>query len=94
MKPSRVSFTKRGLKDEAKCPKHVKAALLDWIVAVETIGLINARKIPGYHDEPLKGDREGQRSARLNRLWRVIYTEIENATLVIVRIEEVIPHAY
>ena len=41
--------------------------------AVATFGLEEIRKIPGYHDEPLRGDRKGQRSIRLSRLWRAIY---------------------
>ena len=29
--------------------------------------------VPGYHDEPLKGHRAGQRSIRLSRAYRAIY---------------------
>ncbi len=36
-------------------------------------GLSEVRKIPGYHDEPLKGKRKGQRSIRLNIAYRAIY---------------------
>ncbi len=37
------------------------------------IGLSEVRKVPGYHDEPLKGQRKGQRSIRLSRSYRAIY---------------------
>lgn len=30
-------------------------------------------RIPGFHDEPLQGRRDGQRSIRLNRAYRIIY---------------------
>lgn len=56
--------------------------------------MLQVRKIPGYHDEPLHGDRRGQRSVRLGRQWRAVYTESESAELIIVMVEEVTPHAY
>jgi plasmid maintenance system killer protein len=31
------------------------------------------RQFPGFHDEQLKGLRNGQRSSRLNQQYRVIY---------------------
>jgi hypothetical protein len=33
-----------------------------WVDDVEERGLEEVRKIPGWHDEPLKGERKGQRS--------------------------------
>lgn len=47
----------------------------------------------GYHDEPLKGDRIGQRSIRLSRAYRAIY-EIRGDTAAFVSIEEVGKHRY
>jgi proteic killer suppression protein len=76
-----------------KVPKHVVKKLLDWVMLVEEEGLSEARKVPGYHDEPLKGPRRHQRSIRLSRQWRAIYT-LRGDALEIVRIEEVTPHAY
>jgi proteic killer suppression protein len=52
------------------------------------------RKIPGYHDEPLKWDRKGQRSIRLSRLWRAIYVIARDGTVEFVSVEEVTPHKY
>ncbi len=40
------------------------------------------------------GERKGQRSVRLTRLWRVIHREVETNVFVVVKVEAVIPHAY
>jgi proteic killer suppression protein len=47
------------------------------------------RKVPGYHDEPLKGER----SIRLTRAYRAIY-EIKQDTARFVSVEEVSKHEY
>ena len=57
-------------------PRHIKESLRNWVVTVERIGLIDARKLPGLHDEPLLGSRKNQRSIRLSRAYRGIYVEI------------------
>ena len=49
--------------------------------------------MPGYHDEPLKGRRAGQRSIRLSRAYRAIY-EIKEDTAKFVSVEEVSKHEY
>ena len=76
-----------------KIPLPIRKKLFTWVAAVEERGLNEMRKIPGYHDEPLKGDRQGQRSIRLNRQWRAIY-RIINKKIEFVFIEEVTPHDY
>ena len=76
-----------------KIPLPIRKKLFTWVAAVEERGLNEVRKIPGYHDEPLKGDRQGQRSIRLNRQWRAIYRVI-NKKIEFVIIEEVTPHDY
>ena len=76
-----------------KVPSPIKKKLFTWVVAVEERGLNEVRKIPGYHDEPLKGNRQGQRSIRLNKQWRAIY-RIINKKIEFVLIEEVTPHDY
>jgi len=50
-----------------KLPKFVIKALQEWVLGVEEYGIRELRKIKGYHDEPLKGERFDQRSVRLNR---------------------------
>ena len=50
------------------------------------------RHFPGYHDEQLKGNRDGQRSSRLNLQYRVIYAVDRN--IVTVYVLEITPHNY
>jgi len=87
----RVVLGRRAEKQLRILPRHVAAKLLEWIDTVEEESLEEARKIPGYHDEPLRGEREGQRSIRLSRAYRAIYLVVGSAT---VRIEEVSKHGY
>lgn len=76
-----------------KVPARIALKLQGWIVAVERDGLEVVRKVPGYHDEPLKGDRQGQRSIRLNRAYRAIY-EVVSSEVQIVLIVDVNKHKY
>jgi proteic killer suppression protein len=61
-----------------------------WVDDVEERGIAEVRKVPGYHDEPLKGERSGERSIRLNRSWRAIYVVRGDEILV----KEVTHHVY
>ncbi len=88
-----VVLAPRALKQLAKVPKHVAEKLLEWVDAVESLGLQEVRKIPGYHDEPLRGRRQGQRSIRLSRAYRAIYRMEKNA-VEFVSVEEVHKHDY
>lgn len=80
-------------KNFQRVPLSIKKKLFTWVAAVEERGLNAVREIPGYHDEPLKGDRQGQRSIRLNRKWRAIY-RVVYYKIEFVLIEEVMPHDY
>lgn len=82
---------KRSLK---KMPIYISIKLFEWINAVSHDGLLEVRKQPGYHDEPLKGTRQGQRSIRLSRAYRAIYELSENGKMKIVEIVEVNKHDY
>ena len=77
-----------------KIPDHVVDKLNAWVRSVEKQGIREVRKIPGYHDEPLKGDRKGQRSIRLTKAYRAIYTEHKNGEIEIILVEEVHKHEY
>jgi proteic killer suppression protein len=68
--------------------------LLAWVEAVEEDGLEATRRVPGFHDEPLKGKRRGQRSIRLSRQWRAIYEIRTDGNAQLVSVEEVTPHVY
>ena len=49
---------------------------------------------PGYHDEALRGKRKGQRSIRLNRAYRAIYTIDKSGNINFIEILEVNKHEY
>lgn len=68
-----VVLTRKVEKALKKLPIHVLIQLQAWVDAVGYYGLLEVRKTPGYHDEPLKGSRRGQRSVRLTRSYRAIY---------------------
>ncbi len=89
-----VEYTKFAAKQASKLPKEIKEALVFWKESVERLGLPEVRKAKGYHDEPLKGNRRGQRSIKLNRSYRVIYEEHSAGELVIVGVQEVNKHDY
>lgn len=89
-----VRLTSGAKKDLARVTKHVVTMLLAWVEAVENEGLEAVRKVPGFHDEPLKGRRRGQRSIRLSRAYRAIYALAQDGTVEFVSVEEVNKHAY
>mgnify|MGYP000141070082 CR=1 FL=1 len=88
-----VEFTKIR-KALRKLPSHIVSKLRFWAQDVETYGILQIRKLPGYHDEPLKGKRKGQRSIRLSRSYRAIYTESKKGEIHLITIEEVSKHEY
>ena len=90
----RVVFTTSVAKAIHKVPMHVFLKLRDWTEAVETVGIENVRKAKGYHDEPLKGERRGQRSIRLSKAYRAIYIENTDGTVRIITVIEVHKHDY
>ena len=91
---TKVVLTKEAKKNLLKVPSHVTRKLEGWVFMVETDGLEEARKIPGYHDEPLRGRRVGQRSIRLTKAYRAIYEIKKDGQLEFVSIEEVNKHEY
>ncbi len=93
MKTVKVEFTDRAFKALRKLPEHIVSKLKVWVAAVELVGLEEVRKRPGFHDEPLKGERKGQRSIRLSKAYRAIYIELDDE-IRIVRILEVSKHEY
>jgi proteic killer suppression protein len=77
-----------------KLPEFIVLKLLAWARSVELKGIQEVRKISGYHDEPLKGTRQGQRSIRLSKAYRAIYTEQAAGEVKLIIIEEVNKHEY
>ena len=93
-KPCRIWVTKFAEKQIRKLPHHIVAAYYTWVKTVELDGIRQTRLLPGYHDEPLKGDRKGQRSVRLSKGYRVIYEETESGNVVLIGVQEVNKHEY
>lgn len=90
---NRVKLARSVERGLVKLPKQVASKLKTWIDAVEHEGLESVRKVPGYHDEPLSGDRAGQRSIRLSKGWRGFYI-IEGDKVSVVVVIEVNKHDY
>src|SRR5258708_38362444 len=93
-----VEVSKLALKQLRNAPHHVAVKLLAWVDDVQTRGLEEVRKVPGYNDHPLKGPLAGKRAIRLSLHWRAVYVEradVQGAvTVEFAHIEEVHPHAY
>lgn len=89
-----VRLSARAMKDLKKVPLPIILKLKAWIEDVGHRGLTEVRKVPGYHDEPLKGKRKGQRSIRLNIAYRAIYVINESGVINFIEIQEVNKHEY
>lgn len=91
---SKVTYSKFAEKQLNKVPKYIKEALYLWAATVHKIGVEEVRKIKGYHDEPLLGERWGQRSIKLNRSYRAIYEQKDDKELILISVVEVNKHDY
>ena len=91
---TKVIISKYAKKQILKLPRYIIEKLTAWVESVEKEGLMEVRKISGFHDEPLKGDRVGERSIRLSRSYRAIYVIKENNQVEFVSVEEVNKHDY
>ena len=80
-------------KDLLKIPKALVIKFQKWVDDIEKYGLEEVRKVRGWHDHALKGDRTGQRVIYLNKQWRAVYV-IKGDEIKIVKVIEVHPHAY
>lgn len=89
---TRVSRNKAFEKCLRRVPDFIRKKVIFWIFLVESKGLAEVMKSPGFHDEPLSGKRHGQRSVRLNRAYRLIYRVVEDR--VHVELVEVNKHEY
>ena len=89
-----VIVSKKAEKQLRSLPAHVVIKLQGWISGVKIEGLRNVRKIPGFHDEPLRGKRQGQRSIRLSKGYRACYIVDSKGNTHIAEIKEVNKHEY
>jgi len=90
---NRVELTKQARKDLKKVPVHFLDKFETWVENVEEEGLVETRKITGYHDELLSGKRKGQRSIRLSRHYRAIYQVVKDS-VEFCEVQEVNKHDY
>ena len=90
----RVLLTALAKKQLSRCPEHIARKFDYWIDLLQSIGLREARKYKGFHDEPLRGERSGQRSVRLSKGFRVIYRELSEERYEIIEVLEVNKHEY
>ena len=89
-----VELSKRAQKDLQKVPVYIAMKLQMWVEFFEEQGVRAVRKIPSFHDEPLQGNRKGQRSIRLNKAYRAIYIEKINQRISLLEVQEVNKHDY
>ena len=90
----KVRLSKQALRDIKKLPSHIVIKLHAWVDEVGTFGLSHVKRTPGYHDEPLQGQRKGQRSIRLSRSYRAIYHIDHDRAIRFVHIIGVNKHDY
>lgn len=94
MKETKVTLTKQAIRDLDSVPDYIERKLFQWADLVHKFGIDAVRVRPGYHDEPLKGDRIGQRSIRLNQAYRAIYVIDASGKIQLVEVIEVTKHKY
>lgn len=92
-KTERVVFD-RVYREFRWLPHFVVKNLFAWAKEVSLKGIREVRKMSGYHDEPLHGDRQGQRSIRLSRSYRAIYIENTEGPITLLIVEEITKHGY
>ena len=91
---NQVVLTASARKDLKKLPIHILRKFEFWAKQVTIEGIRQVRKIPGYHDEPLKGSRKGQRSIRLSQSYRAIYRVLPDKGIELIQVEEINKHEY
>lgn len=91
---SQVVLTETARKDLKKLPVHVFRKFEFWVKQVTMEGIAKVRRIPGFHDEHLKGERKGQRSIRLSRSYRAIYRVFSDNQIELIQVEEINKHEY
>ena len=94
MNTYKVIITEPAKRNLKKVPHYIAIKLYQWVDAVSHDGLLEVRRISGYHDEPLHGQRKGQRSIRLNRAYRAIYELTLSGQMDVIEVVEVNKHDY
>lgn len=89
-----VVIATKARKDLRTCPAHIVRNFMAWVGSVQTAGLEVTRQLPGYHDEPLKGQWQGYRSIRLSKSYRAIYSIRDDGVVEFAHVETVNKHDY
>ena len=89
-----VVFSKNAIRDVRKIPRRLTLKLQAWVDDVSQRGLRQVMKTKGYHDEPLKGKRKGQRSVRISLGYRAIYHILDDGTVEFIGVLEMNKHEY
>ena len=89
-----VRVSSRARKDLRSVPAYLADKLAAWSKLVAEYGLEEVRKRRGYRDESLHGNRNHQRSIRLNDAYRAIYEIQSDGAVEFVSVEEVNKHDY
>ncbi len=89
-----VTWGKFVEKQLDRTPEVIVRKFRFWVALVQESGIREVRKNKGFHDEPLKGERRGQRSVRLNRAYRAIYIERVTGEIELIEVLEVNKHDY
>ena len=87
-----ITKTKVFEKQLKKLPDHIRQKVIFWVFLVESQGLWEVAKNPGFHDESLKGERKAQRSVRMNKAYSIIYRVIKDR--IHIELIEVNKHEY
>jgi len=91
---TKIAWGKAVEKQLDRIPEVIVRKFRIWAALVEESGIQEVRKSKGFHDEPLKGKRFGQRSVRLNRAYRAIYRERRPGEVALIEVVEVTKHDY
>ncbi|MCC7343530.1 MAG: type II toxin-antitoxin system mRNA interferase toxin, RelE/StbE family [Deltaproteobacteria bacterium] len=89
----KVVILPKAKKDLRGIPSYLRKKFRTWVESVELQGLEEVKKIPGYHDHPLKGGRQGQRAISLNDQYRAVY-EVKGNEVEFAEVQEVNKHDY
>jgi proteic killer suppression protein len=90
----RVTWGKYVEKQLDRVPDVIARKFRIRVELVEESGIREVRKRKGFHDEPLKGERRGQRSVRLNNAYRAFYAEHGTGDIELIEVLEVNKHEY
>lgn len=91
---TKVTWSRAVDKKLGRIPEVIVRKFRMWVALVEESGIREVRRCKGFHDEPLKGIRRGQRSVRLNNAYRAIYVERETGEVELIEVLEVNKHEY